>query len=311
MRRGSCYPGRWSRLCCRVRVVRRPVLRDGCPSPAAPVICRQVVTAPAPARIRLPVGILVGSVAAVDVSVVADTVGSDAGPGTAGGDGVHQVDSAVAVEHDRFTGLGIDSHDEHRPSRPALTGQPGGDGSAPLPLPRAARCRIHFERRRAHFAAHVGRILSSGDDFARLLQKVRQRHIRDTSTVGSAGPVPGWGTAARMLASSSAGWVALLIWAAAVDPADVPMIRSASVTSNPASNRPAMTPISHAFSAPPPPPRTNARSPAAPERLDASTCCFFCLPSAFSLPLLFYRATINPSPYPSPSTARFPFTLAL
>jgi hypothetical protein len=29
------------------------------------------------------------------------------------------------------------------------------------------------------------------------------------------------------------GWVALVIWAAAVDPADVPMIRSASVTSNP------------------------------------------------------------------------------
>ena len=38
-------------------------------------------------------------------------------------------------------------------------------------------------------------------------------------------------------ASSSAG-VALVIWAAAVDPADVPMIRSASVTSTPASNRP-------------------------------------------------------------------------
>src|SRR5271170_3851570 len=62
-----------------------------------------------------------------------------------------------------------------------------------------------------------------------------------------------------MRASSSAG-VALVIWAAAVEPADVPMIRSASVTSNPASNRPAMTPISHALPADPPPPRTNARS---------------------------------------------------
>jgi hypothetical protein len=38
-----------------------------------------------------------------------------------------------------------------------------------------------------------------------------------------------------MLASSSVGWVALVAWAAAIDPADVPMISSASVTSNPAS----------------------------------------------------------------------------
>jgi hypothetical protein len=59
---------------------------------------------------------------------------------------------------------------------------------------------------------------------------------------------------------STSSWVgpALVIWAAAVDPADVPMIRSAKVTSKPASNRPAMTPISHALPADPPPPRTNA-----------------------------------------------------
>jgi hypothetical protein len=59
------------------------------------------------------------------------------------------------------------------------------------------------------------------------------------------GPVRGWGAAARMAAISWVG-LALVIWAAAVDPADVPMIRSASVTSNAASNRPAMTPINHA-----------------------------------------------------------------
>ena len=75
-------------------------------------------------------------------------------------------------------------------------------------------------------------------------------------------PVRGWG-AARMLASSSVGGVPLVIWAATVDPADVPMMRSASVTSSPTSERPAMTPISHAFPADPPPWRTNARSPAA------------------------------------------------
>jgi hypothetical protein len=74
-----------------------------------------------------------------------------------------------------------------------------------------------------------------------------------------------------MAASSSVG-VSLVIWAAAVDPADVPMIRSASVTSNPAANRPAMTPINHALPVDPPPPRTNARSPAAGARLVASIC---------------------------------------
>jgi hypothetical protein len=49
------------------------------------------------------------------------------------------------------------------------------------------------------------------------------------------------------------------IWAAVVDPADVPMIKSASVTSNPASNRPAMIPINHALPVDPPPPSTSAR----------------------------------------------------
>jgi hypothetical protein len=79
------------------------------------------------------------------------------------------------------------------------------------------------------------------------------------------------GTAERMEASSSVG-AAPVIWAAAVDPADVPMIRSASVTSNPASKRPAMTPISQALPVDPPPPRTNARLPAARTRPVASTC---------------------------------------
>jgi len=46
----------------------------------------------------------------------------------------------------------------------------------------------------------------------------------------------------------------------AVDPADVPTIRSAWVTSNPPSNKPAMTPINQALPDAPPPPRTNARA---------------------------------------------------
>jgi len=98
-----------------------------------------------------------------------------------------------AVEHDWFAGMGIDSHDEHRPLRPALAGQPGGDGGVPLRLPGAARRRIHFERRRTHSAAHAGRILSGTDDSARPLHMVGRRPIPNTSTVGSdrTSPWPG------------------------------------------------------------------------------------------------------------------------
>src|SRR3984957_11910467 len=75
-----------------------------------------------------------------------------------------------------------------------------------------------------------------------------------------------------MSASSSVGGIPLVIWAAAGDPADVPMVRSASVISNPASKRPAITPISHALPTDPAPPRTSARSPAARTRVVSSTC---------------------------------------
>jgi hypothetical protein len=54
-----------------------------------------------------------------------------------------------------------------------------------------------------------------------------------------------WGIAETVAANSSVG-VAPAIWAAAVEPADVPIVRSAVVTSKPASKRPAMTSISHA-----------------------------------------------------------------
>ncbi len=34
--------------------------------------------------------------------------------GPTGGDGVHQVDAAVAIDHDRLAGLSADDHDEDR-----------------------------------------------------------------------------------------------------------------------------------------------------------------------------------------------------
>src|SRR3954462_12747518 len=88
---------------------------------------------------------------------------------------------------------------------------------------------------------------------------------------GLTGAVRCWGAAATVAASSSVG-LALVIWAAAVDPADVPMMRSAVVTSSPASNRPAMTPINQALPVDPPPPRTKARSPAAGTRPASAAC---------------------------------------
>ncbi|MFI0470163.1 hypothetical protein ACH347_39350 [Saccharopolyspora sp. 5N102] len=60
-------------------------------------------------------------------------------------------------------------------------------------------------------------------------------------------------------ADSSAAGIRLRTCAAAVAPAEVPTTKSAaSVISRPASARPAMMPISHAFPVAPPPPRTRA-----------------------------------------------------
>jgi hypothetical protein len=47
------------------------------------------------------------------------------------------------------------------------------------------RRRIHFEGRRAHSAAHVGRVFSGTDDPTRNLHDVRRRPHGSTSTVGS------------------------------------------------------------------------------------------------------------------------------
>jgi hypothetical protein len=60
-------------------------------------------------------------------------------------------------------------------------------------LPGAVRRRIHFERRRTHSAAHIGRILSGGDDSARFLHMVRRRPNWNASTAGSdrTSPLPG------------------------------------------------------------------------------------------------------------------------
>ena len=112
--------------------------------------------------------------------------------------------------------------------------------------------------------------------------------VRSMWSVTGLGPDPTWPDAARpdrtwsvgccgaaaTMALNSSGGVAPASWAAAVDPAEVPMVRSAVVTSSPASNRPAMTPISHALPVEPPPPRTKARSGfACPLNAGAGSVC--------------------------------------
>src|SRR6476661_5647726 len=94
-----------------------------------------------------------------------------------------------------------------------------------------------------------------------------------------------------MVAYSSAGRVPLVIWAATVDPADVPMMRSASVTSTPASDRPAMRPSSQALPAAPPPARTKARLSALPACLVEPTCW----PGFGQFPCRGVRVTAMPS----------------
>lgn len=100
----------------------------------------------------------------------------------------------------------------------------------------------------------ISPVASMGSGADRLGPRPRSARAR----AAEAGATGGWGGAARMAASRSLGF-ALVIWAAAVDPAEVPTIKSASATSSPASDRPAMTPTSHALPAEPPPPRTKAR----------------------------------------------------
>src|SRR5580693_1741725 len=94
-----------------------------------------------------------------------------------------------------------------------------------------------------------------------------------------------------MAAYSSAGLFPLVIWAATVDPADVPMMRSAAVTSTPASDRPAMRPSSHALPAAPPPARTKARL----VELSAWLVAPACWPGIGQFPCRGVRVTAMPS----------------
>ena len=115
------------------------------------------------------IGVLgVGSVAAVDVSAVPDPVGT--ATGTAGSHGVHQVDSAVAFEHDRVTRMGLDCRDQHPSFRPELTGRPAQPRWRATALARGLQRRVQVEGRCAHPAAEVSRVLSGGNDLAHPLQ---------------------------------------------------------------------------------------------------------------------------------------------
>ena len=80
----------------------------------------------------------------------------------------------------------IDSRDKHRLLRPVLAGKPSRHDVAPA-RPAGAVGSIHFERRGAHLAAHVGRILGSSDDRVGPLEVVLPREIPSASPLRSRG----------------------------------------------------------------------------------------------------------------------------
>ncbi len=172
--------------------------------------------------------------------------------GSTGGDGVNQIDSAVAVEDNRLTRAGVDRRDEDRSFRPSVTGKPGSDdGTPPLLSGSVGGASI------SSAAAPILRRMSAASLAAAMIRFVLSIWSM-TGAMGGRPPLgrpgsPCCGDGPSRIARSSSGGEALVTWAVAVAPADVPIIRSASVTSTPALNRPAMTPISHAFPADPPP----------------------------------------------------------
>jgi hypothetical protein len=145
-------------------------------------------------------------------------------------------------------------------------------------------------------AAPIRRRMSAAPEAAAMIAFVRSRWFA-TGAFGGGPPAGrpaafrGWDAGATVVASSSAG-LAPDSWAAVVAPADVPMTRSASVTSTPASRRPPMTPTSHALPVDPPPPRTNARPRAGSVSSSWRPTCSECVESTIARTL----APGNPAP---------------
>jgi hypothetical protein len=79
---------------------------------------------------------------------------------------------------------------EHPAFQPVQIRQPGGDGSAPPGLGGPVQRSVHFERGRAHFTAHVGRIQGGGCNSARSLQMVGHRANGNASAIGFDGTAP-------------------------------------------------------------------------------------------------------------------------
>ena len=100
--------------------------------------CRRKATARYPLISDRQIGILVASIAAVDEAVIANAERRHTeAVGRAGGDGVNQIDSAVAVEDHRLSGAGVDRSDEDLPFRPSVSGEPGSDHGTPTVLSRS------------------------------------------------------------------------------------------------------------------------------------------------------------------------------
>lgn len=158
----------------------------------------------------------------------------------------------MAVEHGRLAAAGVDRGDQQGAFRPVLAGQPGRDGSAPAFRPGTVGGGVQFDGGRAHSATHVGCVLGCRDDRAGSLQVLRRRLRAPGRWRGGSGE-DGFEQFGRTRAGQLDGGRRA---GRGTDGS------SAVVTSRPASNRPATTPIDQALAEDPPPPSTSAhRSP--------------------------------------------------
>lgn len=180
---------------------------------------------------------------------VADRRGRpDTGNGATRGQGI-LADAGGAVEDPGSAGGG--DHGDHGQIalRPAVGRQPGLDDRAPVGLGDGLGASAISPIRRRRSTGSV----TSASSFAPNSKTSASAPSRGVSTSR-------WNARSTRVWKSVGRSTPLLICAATTDPAEVPNRNSASVTSTPASARPASTPVAQGIPATPPPPRTSAPS---------------------------------------------------
>ena len=126
------------------------------------------------------VGVFGGAHAAVDVVRPVD---ADGGGRTrqcsACGDRVHQIDARISVESNQRAGMRVDGHHDHRPFRPFVARQPGGDHGAVLSR-RRSEYGVALQPECAHRTLEIGRRGGGGGDGPHPLEHRGHRQGRRT-----------------------------------------------------------------------------------------------------------------------------------